>query len=69
MSTWLLGLFKRLALRHRVLCQGLAVSTGSHLLGKCVITAIVDICGRQGKEGREGDEKTRQKEAIWMEME
>ncbi len=51
-STWLLRLFKRLALRHQVLCQGLAVSTGSNLTGKCVIIAIVEGWGRQGKRKR-----------------
>lgn len=62
-STWLLGLLKRLALRHWVLCQGLAVSTGSNLTGKCVIIAIVEGWCRQGeeKEGREaGERKERQ---------
>lgn len=51
-STWLLRLFKRLALRHWVLCQGLAVSTGSNLTGKCVIIATVEGWGRQGKRKR-----------------
>lgn len=58
-STWLLGLLKRLALRHWVLCQGLAVSTGSNLTGKCVIIAIVEGWCRQGEEkgGREAGER------------
>lgn len=47
-STWLLRLFKRLALRRWVLCQALAVSTGSNLTGKCVIMAIVEGWCRQG---------------------
>lgn len=50
-STWLLRLFKRLALRGWVLCQDLAVSTGSNLTGKCVIIAIVERWGRE--RGRE----------------
>lgn len=59
-STWLLRLFflaffyffafKRLALGHRVLCQGLAVSTGSNLTGKCVITAIVEGRRRRSEQ-------------------
>lgn len=47
-STWLLRLFKRLALRRWFLCQALAVSTGSNLAGKCVIMAIVEGWSRQG---------------------
>lgn len=59
-STWLLGLLKRLALRHWVLCQGLAVSTGSNLTGKCVIIAIVEGWCRQGEEkGGAGERKER----------
>lgn len=60
-STWLLRLFKRLALRHWVLCQGLAVSTGSNLTGKCVIIAIVDGYGQTGKE-KEGEEERKKRE-------
>lgn len=51
-SARLLRLFKRLALRHWVLCQGLAVSTGSNLTGKCVIIAIVEGWSRRGKRKR-----------------
>lgn len=49
-STSLLRLFKRLALSHRVLCQGLAVSTGSNFTGKCVIIAIVEVGAGRGRE-------------------
>lgn len=45
-------LLKRLALRHWVQCQGLAVSTGSNLTVKCVIIAIVEGWGRQGNRRR-----------------
>lgn len=51
-SARLLRVFKRLALRRGVLCQGLAVSTGSNLTGKCVIMAIVEGWGTRGKRKR-----------------
>lgn len=72
-STWLLRLFflgffyffafKRLALGHRVLCQGLAVSTGSNLTGKCVIIAIVEGRRRRSeqKKERRGEKGERQR--------
>ena len=55
-STWLLRLSKRLALSHWVLCQGLAVSTGSNLTGKCVIIAIVEVGAGRGRERGGGGE-------------
>lgn len=61
-STQLLRLFKRLALRLWVPCQGLAVSTGSNLTGKCVIIAIVE-----GRDRRAREEKKNEGEEVWRE--
>lgn len=65
-STWLLRFFflsfKRLTLSHRVLCQGLAVSTGSNLTGKCVIIAIVEgWCRRSEQKKKKRRRRARDK--------